>query len=61
TSAAASYARVTDVTDEIITTALSVGPLSSIDPAGAATARARLHEFAIRNDAVGLLRLADAG
>ncbi|MET7750953.1 adenylate/guanylate cyclase domain-containing protein [Micromonospora sp. NPDC005367] len=59
--AAASYALMTDVTDEIITTALSVGPLSTIDPAGAATARARLHEFAVRNDAVGLLRLAGAG
>ncbi|MEU6203638.1 adenylate/guanylate cyclase domain-containing protein [Micromonospora musae] len=56
--AAASYARMTDVTDEIITTALSIGPRSAVDPAGAAAARARLHEFAIRNDAAGLLRLA---
>jgi hypothetical protein len=56
-SAAASYARMADVTDEIITTALSIGPLAATDPAGSAAARERVREFAVRNDAAGLLRL----
>ncbi|MEV5693950.1 AAA family ATPase [Micromonospora globbae] len=57
-AAADSYARMTDVTDEIITRALSVRPLAATDPAAAAAVRDRLREFAIRNDAAGLLRLA---
>ncbi|WP_446686246.1 ATP-binding protein [Micromonospora costi] len=56
-AAARSYARMTDVTDEIITTALSIGPLTAADPAGAAAARQQLEEFATRNKAPGLLRL----
>ncbi|MEU8297219.1 adenylate/guanylate cyclase domain-containing protein [Micromonospora sp. NPDC048909] len=56
-SAAASYARMTDVTDEIITTALAIGPLTETDPPAAAAARARLHDFATRHHARTLLHL----
>ncbi|MDG4805366.1 adenylate/guanylate cyclase domain-containing protein [Micromonospora sp. WMMD1120] len=57
-SAAASYARMADVTDEIITTALAIGPLGETDPPAASVARARLHEFATRHHAPTLLHLA---
>ncbi|MET7669958.1 ATP-binding protein [Micromonospora luteifusca] len=56
-SASASYAQMADVTDEIITTALAIGPLAEIDPPAAATARARLHDFATRHHAPTLLHL----
>ncbi|MBM0275863.1 hypothetical protein JM949_10660 [Micromonospora sp. STR1s_6] len=56
-SAAASYAQMTDVTDEIITMALAIGPLAETDPSAATVARARLHEFATRHHAPTLLRL----
>ncbi|WP_130403045.1 adenylate/guanylate cyclase domain-containing protein [Micromonospora violae] len=56
-SAAASYARMTDVTDEVITLALAVGPLAETDPPAAAATRARLHDFATRHHAPTLLRL----
>ncbi|MEW2143698.1 adenylate/guanylate cyclase domain-containing protein [Micromonospora vinacea] len=56
-SAAASYARMTDVTDEVITLALAIGPLAETDPPAAAATRARLHDFATRHHAPALLHL----
>jgi hypothetical protein len=56
-SAAASYARMTDVTDEVITLALAIGPLAATDPPAAAATRARLHDFATRHHAPALLHL----
>ncbi|MEH0937368.1 ATP-binding protein [Micromonospora psammae] len=57
-AAAQSYARMTDTTDHVLTTALSLGALAAADPAGAAAARDRVRAFADRNDVPGLLRLA---
>ncbi|MDO3704576.1 adenylate/guanylate cyclase domain-containing protein [Micromonospora sp. C28SCA-DRY-2] len=57
TAAAQSYARMTDRTDHILATALSVGPLSEVDPAAAAATLARVRDFADRNAAPRLLRL----
>ncbi|MGK5741948.1 ATP-binding protein [Micromonospora sp. URMC 103] len=57
-TASESYARMTDVTDEIITTALSVDPLAATDPVGARAAEEKVRAFAARNEATGLLRLA---
>ncbi|MCG5437011.1 hypothetical protein, partial [Micromonospora foliorum] len=56
-SATTSYARMTDVTDEIITMALAIGPLAETDPSAAAATRARLHDFATRHHAPALLHL----
>ncbi|MFE9919011.1 adenylate/guanylate cyclase domain-containing protein [Micromonospora sp. NPDC005553] len=56
-SAAASYARMSDVTDEIITLALAIGPLAETDPPAAEATRARLHDFASRHHAPALLHL----
>ncbi|MEH0844114.1 adenylate/guanylate cyclase domain-containing protein [Micromonospora sp. CPCC 205711] len=58
-TAAGSYARMTDATDHVLTTALSVGALAAADPVAAAAARERVREFADRNAVPGLLRLAD--
>ncbi|WP_231396597.1 AAA family ATPase [Micromonospora ureilytica] len=55
--AAASYARMTDVTDEVITLALAIGPLAETNPPAAAATRARLHDFATRHQAPTLLHL----
>ncbi|MEV4482190.1 adenylate/guanylate cyclase domain-containing protein [Micromonospora coxensis] len=53
-----SYARMTDTTDHVLTTTLSVPALAADDPARAAQALARVRDFATRTGASGLLRLA---
>ncbi|MFF5172026.1 ATP-binding protein [Micromonospora sp. NPDC000089] len=58
-AAAGSYARMTDTTDHILATALSVTAVAAVDPAEAAAARERVAGFADRNGVPGLLRLAD--
>ncbi|WP_089157262.1 ATP-binding protein [Micromonospora sp. NBS 11-29] len=58
TTAAAGYAEMTDVTDQVIAAALAVGPLSEADPPAAAATLARVRAFADRHGAVGLLRIA---
>ncbi|WP_307799499.1 AAA family ATPase [Micromonospora antibiotica] len=57
-TAAQSYARMTDTTDHVLTTALSVRALAVADPAQAAATIDRVRDFADRNDVPGLLRLA---
>ncbi|MBW4702406.1 hypothetical protein [Micromonospora sp. RL09-050-HVF-A] len=59
-TAAQSYARMTDATDHVLTTALSVRALAVADPAQAAATIDRVRDFADRNDVPGLLRLATA-
>ncbi|MEV6798121.1 adenylate/guanylate cyclase domain-containing protein [Micromonospora rifamycinica] len=58
-TAADSYARMTDTTDHVLTTALSVPALAVADPARAAVALDRVRDFADRFGMPGLLRLAD--
>ncbi|MGB2569684.1 adenylate/guanylate cyclase domain-containing protein [Micromonospora citrea] len=60
-SAADSYARMTDTTDHVLTTTLSVPALAAADPARAAEALARVRDFAAGTGASGLLRLATPG
>ncbi|MFI5832828.1 ATP-binding protein [Micromonospora sp. NPDC051300] len=61
TAAAEGYAGMTDVTDQIIASALAVGPLTEADPPAAAATLARVRAFADRHAATGLLRIAGAG
>ncbi|WP_435055002.1 ATP-binding protein [Micromonospora aurantiaca (nom. illeg.)] len=61
TSAAEGYAEMTDVTDQMIASALAVGPLTEADPPAAAATLARVRAFAGRHAATGLLRIAGAG
>ncbi|MCW3819949.1 AAA family ATPase [Micromonospora sp. DR5-3] len=57
-AAARSYAGMADVTDQMIASALLVGPLAEVDPPAAAEALDRVRTFAARSGAPGLLRLA---
>ncbi|MFJ6196305.1 hypothetical protein [Micromonospora sp. NPDC092111] len=57
-AAADSYARMTDTTDHVLATALSVRALALADPAQAAVTLDRVRDFADRNGMPGLLRLA---
>ncbi|PZF95090.1 ATP-binding protein [Micromonospora deserti] len=59
--AARSYAGMSDVTDHVLATALSVGPLGEVDPDAAAEALGRVRDFADRNAAPALLRLSRDG
>ncbi|GAA2700555.1 hypothetical protein GCM10010429_03490 [Micromonospora olivasterospora] len=60
-SAARRYRRMGDATDHMIATALTAPALREVDPRAAAEVLAEVREFAARNDAPGLLRLAGAG
>ncbi|MFG1952511.1 ATP-binding protein [Micromonospora sp. NPDC048830] len=60
-AAARSYRRMGDATDHMIATALAVPTLREVDPRAAAEALTEVREFAARNQAPGLLRLAEAG
>ncbi|MEE3917964.1 hypothetical protein V2I01_02610 [Micromonospora sp. BRA006-A] len=52
---------MTDVTDQMIASALAVGPLTEADPPAAAATLDRVRAFAGRHAAGGLLRIAGAG